>query len=371
MKNVKSNEKGKSITTAMVNLDIAHQRLHNQRIAQQRFERPADVVRWLGAVQAQDYLGSLWALGLRMRNAVEADIEQAIADGAIVRTHPMRDTWHFVAAEDIRWLLTLMAPGRIASMASCYRRLELDEATFARSNAIFTKTLQGGKQLTRQELGAALRREGMAIAGLRLTFLLHRAEIEGVIASGRRRGKQFTFALLDELVPASRMLEREETLAELAYRYFTSHGPATLQDFTWWSGLAAADARTGLEMVKSQLAGETIDNRIYWRSPSTPLAKVAMPAAYLLPPYDEYTVAYKDRSAVLNPRDAQRTGNGIFGPTIVVDGQIVGVWKRVFKKDTVIITQELFTPLSEAQKEALAAAAGRYSRFVGKSLIRA
>jgi hypothetical protein len=353
----------------MVNLDIARLRLHNQLIAQQTLEKPAGVVHWLGAVQAQDYLGSLWALGLRMRNAVEADIEQAIANGDIVRTHPMRDTWHYVASEDIRWLLALMAPGRIASMASWYRRFELDEATFARCNAIFTKTLQGGKQLTRQELAAALQREGISTAGLRLTFILHRAEMEGVIASGTRRGKQFTFALLDELVPVSRMLAREEAMAELAHRYFTSHGPATLQDFTWWSGLPAADARASLEMVKVQLVKETIDNRVYWLSRSTSLT-VSDSTAYLLPPYDEYTVAYKDRSAVLDPSYAQRTGNGIFGPTIVVDGQIVGTWKRSFKKDAVIITQELFTPLSEAQNQAIEAATERYCRFVGKSLIR-
>ena len=352
----------------MVNLYLAHQRLHNQLITQPTFEKPVEVVSWLGAVQAQDYLGSLWAVGLRIRNAVEADIEQAMADGEVVRTHPMRGTWHFVAAADIRWLLTLMAPGRIASMATWYRRLELDEATFAKSNAVFAQTLQGGNQLTRQELTAALGQAGISTEDLRLTFLLQRAEIEGVIASGSRRGKQFTFALLDELVPISRTLERGEALAELARRYFTSHGPATLQDFTWWSGLTAVEARAGLEMVKSQFVKETIDERVYWLSPSTPTLKVASPTAYLLPPYDEYTVAYKDRSAVLDPAYAEQTGNGIFGPTIVVDGQIVGTWKRAFRKDAVVITQDLFIPLDEAQQQAVAEATERYSRFVGKSV---
>lgn len=352
----------------MTNLYLAHRRLHNQLIAQPTFKKPAEVVSWLGAVQAQDYLGSLWALGLRTRNTVEANIEQAMTDGEIVRTHPMRDTWHFVAAADIRWLLTLMAPGRIAGMATWYRRLELDDATFAKSNAIFTQTLQGGNQLTRQELTTALEQAGISTEGLRLTFLLQRAEIEAVIASGSRRGKQFTFALLDELVLVSRALERDEALAELARRYFTSHGPATLQDFTWWSGLTAAEARTGLEMVKPQFVKETIDERVYWLSPSTSTLRVASPTAYLLPPYDEYTVAYKDRSATLDPAYAQETGNGIFSPTIVVDGQIVGTWKRTFKKDAVVITQNLFTQLDEAQKQAIDAATERYSRFVGKSI---
>jgi DNA glycosylase AlkZ-like len=353
----------------MTNLDIAHQRLHNQHITQRAFEKPGDVVRWFGAVQAQDYRGALWAVGMRMRNAAEADIEQAMAEGVIVRTHPMRGTWHFVAAADIRWLLALMAPGRIASNALWHRRLELDDATFAKSNVVLAKTLLGGKQLTRRELAVTLGQAGIATEGLRLTFLLHRAELEGVIGSGARRGKQFTFALLDELVPVSRTLERDEALAELAHRYFTSHGPATVQDFAWWSGLIAADARAGLEMVKPQLIQEVIDGRAYWLSPSTPTAKVAAPAAYLLPPYDEYTVAYKDRSAVLDPAYAQQAGYGI-GPTIAVDGQIVGTWKRTFNKDAVAITPDPFTTLSEAQHQAVAAAAERYSRFVGKPLTK-
>ncbi len=355
----------------MTNQEIAYLRLYNQYIARPDFKRPEDVVRWFGAVQAQDYPGALWAVGLRMRNAIAADIERAVANGVIVRTHLMRGTWHFVAAEDVRWLLTLMAPGRIASNALWYQRLELDETTFAKSNAIFATMLQGGKQLTRKELAAGLGQVGISTEGLRLTFLLHRAELEGVIGSGGRRGKQFTFALLDELVPISRTLEREEALAELARRYFTSHGPATLQDFMWWSGLTAADARAGLEMVRSAFIQEVIDSRTYWLSPSTPTATVVPPTAYLLPPYDEYTVAYKDRSAILDPLYSQQTGHGIFSPTIAIDGQIVGSWKREFKKDGVVITLNPFTSLSEAQNEAIVVAAERYGRFVGKYSIKA
>ncbi len=352
----------------MTNLDIAHRRLHNQHIASTPFENPVDVVHWLVAVQAQDYLGSLWAVGLRMRNAVEAVIDQAMATGAIIRTHPMRGTWHFVAPADIRWLLTLMEPQNIAKNGLWYQRLELDEATIAKSNAVFVQTLQGGKQLTRRELAAALEQSGISTAGLRLNFLLHRAEVEGVIASGARRGKQFTYALLDELVPASKTFDRDEALAELACRYFTGHGPATLQDFIWWSGLKAADARAGLEMAKSQLIKEAIDGQTYWFSPSLSTAKVASPTAYLLPPFDEYTVAYKDRSAVLEPMYTHQAGYAIFGPTIALDGQIVGNWNRAFKKDTVLITLSPFCPMSEAQSQAIVAAAEGYSKFIGKPL---
>lgn len=323
-------------------------------------------MRWLGAVQAQDYFGSLWAIGLRMWSAVEADVEQAMAEGRIVRTHPTRDTWHFVAAEDIRWLLALTAPGRIASYAAWDRRLELDDATIARSRAVFAETLQGGKQLTRRELAAALGQAGISTAGLRMTFLLAHAELEGVIVSGVRRGKQFTHALLDEMVPVAGTLERDEALAELARRYFTSHGPATLQDFSWWSGLPAADSRAGLEMAKSHLIQEKIDGKLYWLAPFSSSVTDASPTVYVLPAYDEYTVAYTDRRAVLDPAHAVVTGNGIFSPIIVLDGRVAGTWKRTFKKEAVIITRSLFTSLDDAQSQALTSAIERYSRFIGK-----
>src|SRR5713226_2242979 len=228
----------------MTNLDIAHRRLHNQLITRPMFEKPDDVVKWLGAVQAQDYAGAKWALGLRMQGVTDDVIEQAFADGAIIRTHVMRPTWHFVAPADIRWMLALTAP-RINAYYN--RKLELDDAVFRHSNAVLAKALQGGKQLTRSELASVLQLAGIAADNLlRSTYIIMRAELDGIVCSGARRGKQFTYALLDERVPQTRNLDRDEALAEFARRYFTSHGPATLQDFVWWSGLAAADAKAGL-----------------------------------------------------------------------------------------------------------------------------
>jgi hypothetical protein len=347
----------------VTNLNIAHQRLGNQLIAKAAFEKPGEVVGWFGALQAQDYFGALWAVGLRMGKATEAEIDQAMADGIIVRTHPMRGTLHFVAAEDIRWLLKLLAGRSMAGNARWYRRLELDDATLAKSNAVIAKTLRGGKQLTRRELAAALERAGISTEGLRLTFLLNQAELESLIGSGARRGRQFTFALLDEIVPVNRILERDEALAKLARRYFTSHGPATLQDFAWWSGLTVTDARAGLEMVKSQFIREIIDNRTYWFSPFRPGVKINSPTVFLLPVYDEYAVAYKDRSAVLDPQYARPTGNGL-SPVIVINGQIKGTWKRVLKKDRVNVSANPFAKLDEAETSALATVAARYGKFL-------
>lgn len=357
----------------MTHLDIAHWRLHNQGLATAPFENPVEIVQWLGAVQSQDYAAAKWALGVRMQGATDEAIEQAFDAGAILRTHIMRPTWHFVTPTDIRWMLELTASRVNAANAYQYRTLELDDATFARSNDALTKALQGGKQLTRTELQSVLKQIGIAADNLlRFTCLIMRAELDGIICSGARRGKQFTYALLEERAPQAKVLDRDESLAALARRYFISHGPATLQDFVWWSGLTRTDARNGLEMVRSQLLQETIDNQTYWFAPSAPSAKNCSLKAYLLPNYDEYTVGYTDRSAAV---DRERTkhldprSSVFLGHIIVIDGHIVGAWKRTLTKDTVILTPNLLTSLNEDEARAFSDAVDRYGAFLGKPII--
>jgi hypothetical protein len=296
------------------------------------------------------------------------DIEQAFTNGTILRTHVMRPTWHFVSPADIRWLLALTAPRVNAVNASWYRRLELDDTIFMYSNTVLAKALQGGKQLTRPELVSVLQQAGIATDDvLRFTYIMIRAELDGIICSGARRGKQFTYALLDERAPQARTLDRDEALAEFARRYFTSHGPATLQDFVWWSGLALADARAGLEMVTSQLMREVIDSQTYWFSTFTLPAKDLSQTAYLLPNFDEYIVGYTDRSAVFDASHTKKLdsrGNILFNHTMVMDGQVVGNWKRTLKKDAVILTPNLFTPLNKAETRAFTLSANRYGAFL-------
>ena len=356
----------------MTNLDIAHQRLHNQLITRRTFEKPGDVVEWLGAVQAQDYAAAKWAVGLRLQGTTDDDIEQAFTRGAILRTHLMRPTWHFVSPADIRWMLALTAPRVNAVNAYYYRKLTLDDAVFMHSNAVLAKALQGGKQFTRPELASVLQQAGIATDDLqRFTHIMMRAELDGIVCSGARRGKQFTYALLDERAPQARTLDRDEALAEFARRYFTSHGPATLQDFVWWSGLTVADARASLELVTPQLMHEVVDGQTYWFSMSTPPAKDLSPTAYLLPNYDEYIVGYTDRSAVFDASHTNKLdprGNVLFNHTIVMDGRVVGTWKRTIKKDAVIITPSLLTPLNDAETRAFAAAANRYGAFLDISV---
>jgi hypothetical protein len=310
-------------------------------------------VTWFGAVQAQDYPGALWALGLRTKGATEASVEQAIANRAIVRTWPLRGTLHFVAPEDVRWMLTHFAPRTIARAASRFKQLELDARVLAKGAAIVGKALEGGRQVTRPRLLALLERAGIATAGNRGIHVLWKCAHDGLICFGARDGKQPTFALLDEWVPRGKTLDRDEALAELARRYFTSHTPATLQDFTWWSGLSAADARRGVEIGRTDRLPSA-----HSRGPA------GTRSCLLLPPYDEYTVAYRDRSAALDPKHVAAARNGIFWPTIVLDGRIAGTWKRRLDRDRVAIALQTFAKLSGASARLVAREAARYGRFL-------
>ena len=226
---------------------------------------------WFGAVQSQDYAGAKWALGQRIQNATDAALDRSFNEGKILRTHVMRPTWHFVTPANIRSMLELTAPRVRAANTFMYRKLELDKAVFRRSNAALAKALPGGKQLTRSELKSMLQHAGIDADGLRLGYLMMRAELDGVICSGARRGKKFTYALLEEHVPQVTALERDQSLAELIRGYFRSRGPATLQDFVWWSGLTMADAGNGIEMVKSQFVNEVWEGQTYWfANPESP-----------------------------------------------------------------------------------------------------
>ena len=358
----------------MTNLDIARQRLRNQHISEALFRKPAEVVGWLGAIQAQDYAGAKWALGLRLQGATGDDVEQAFTDGSILRTHVMRPTWHFVTPADIRWLLALTAPRVHAVNAFMYRKLELDSAIFKRSNAALAKALRSGNHLTRDELRGVLQKAGIATDdGLRLAYIMMVAELDGLVCSGARRGKQFTYALVEERAPHAKTLGREEALAELARRYFMSRGPATVQDFAKWSGLTIADARRGLEAVSARLRQEVVDGHAYWFSTSTPSAKDVSPMAYLLSIYDEYISGYKDRRAIGEADVGAKLsalGNAL-SYIIVVEGKIVGTWKRTLRRDAVVIETNLFTRLTTAENRAVAVAAQRYGDFLQLSVVLA
>ena len=167
---------------------MLYERLLRQRIAGEGLKGPSDVARWMGAVQAQDYPGAKWALGLRTEAGTDSEIEAAFAAGEVVRTHVMRPTWHFLAPEDVYWMQALTASRVKKTLGSQFRALELDSALLRRCNALIVKSLRGGKQLTRAELGSALERAGIQAKGLRLTGIVMNSELEALICSGARRG---------------------------------------------------------------------------------------------------------------------------------------------------------------------------------------
>lgn len=333
-------------------MNIPRQRLHSQLLGGNPAATPHDAVAHFGAVQAQDYLGALWAVGVRTRGAVERDVERAIAEREIVRCWPMRGTLHFVAAEDVRWMLELLAPRVLKRhRPRLEREFELDARVLRRCRTLLERALQGGNALTRPEIYATLEKAKIATAGSRGLHILFALAHERLICFGARRGRQPSFVLLDEWLPASKPKPREEALAELAKRYFTSHGPATIADFAWWSGLTAKEANEVLS-----LAG-----RIEPEGTSKA-------SAHLLPPFDEYTVAYKDRSAVIDPMYAKRVnaGGGMINAIAIVDGIVVGNWKRELRGSNVEVAIAPFRPLTARETRALEREAARYAKFLGR-----
>jgi hypothetical protein len=349
-------------------LDIPAYRLHNQFLSQTDFTEPGPVVAALGAVQGQDYAGGKWGLGLRMQGATDAALDQAFNEGRILRTHILRPTWHFVAPQDIRWLLALSAPRVHTANGFMYRQQGLDRASIKKSYTVLEKVLQGGKSLTRPELGSALENAGIKKAeGIRLGYFIMSAELDRILCSGPRRGKQFTYALLEERAPRVRALERQDALAELTRRYFDTRGPATLHDFTWWSGLTMADAKDGIDAVKSEFVNEVIDGKTYWFDGAAAPVKEKSPTAHLLPNYDEYFIGFKDRSAigeVAKQANIKANDPSFLANVIILDGQVIGGWKRAIKKDRALVEFSPIVELTKDQERAVEEAAARYGEFL-------
>jgi hypothetical protein len=352
----------KPVARRGVKVDLVRERLRNQKLLQSEFHKPDEAVAWLGAVQSQDYTGAKWALGQRANGLTDPDIENAFNRGTILRTHVLRPTWHFVARADIRWLLALSGPRVHAISAHYYRKMELDDRLFARSRKVFERALAGGKHLTRPELARALEKAGILAKGPRLAYLVMHAELDGVICSGPRQGKQFTYALLDERAPDARSLSRDDALAELTRRYFTSHGPATLRDYAWWSGLTVREARAGLEMIKPKLVQEALDGLVYWFPPSTSPTRRATSTVHLLPIYDEHLIAYKDRGIVLDESCGRALWSMVaeFPHQLVVNGRVTGAWRRTVSNKAVHIRVRPFRSLTRIELRGLEAAAERH-----------
>jgi hypothetical protein len=349
-------------------LDICARRLANQHLTKPTLESASAVVAELGAVQAQDYFGGKWGLAQRTHGVTDADVEAELVDGSILRTHVLRPTWHFVAPADIRWMLALTAPRIRMILAHYDRTLGIDAAVLRRSRTVLTRELRGGRQCTRAELAAALTRAGVNTEGTqRLARIVMHAELDALICSGARRGKQFTYALLDERAPSSRPIDRETALHELAQRYFNTRGPATEHDFAWWSGLTKAEATRGARLAESSLDSALIGKRRYW-FPRRGLPKVKSPVARLLPTYDEYFIGLRDRSAMHDRISSSRHLKRVAFPSmnvVTIDGQVVGEWSRTAGPRKAAMTVKLYIGLSGVDREAIAHEMDRLAVFAG------
>jgi hypothetical protein len=351
--------------------EIARRRFESQRLSRTTFTKPAEVVAWLGALQAQDYLGALWAVGLRLADACEADVERALAERTIVRTWPMRGTLHFVAAADARWITELLAPRVVAAGASRLAAAGIDGAVLTKARRALVRKLEGGRRLTRPAAYRVLEDAKIATGDSRGLHLLWQLAHDGVLCFGPREGKQQTFVLFEEWLPGAKRLDREEALAELARRYFTGHGPATIADFAWWSGLTRADGSRAVLLAGKGLEEEKIDGQRYWFAPSGKARGGSRreAVAHVLPAFDELLVGYADRSASIDATDAKRVaGGGIFASILVVDGRVVGTWKRRIARHRVVLSTAPFAKPSVSRARAIDLAMRRYARFLGLAI---
>ncbi|GAB3690295.1 winged helix DNA-binding domain-containing protein [Spirosoma flavus] len=344
--------------------DIATHRFVSQQFAGTDLKTASELVSWMGAVQGQEYAQSKWGLGLRLPHLTDAEIEQDFTDGALLRTHMLRPTWHVVAAADIRWMLQLTAPRVHVANAFMYRKLELDTSLFNRCNELIIRELEGGKHLTRDTLNQAFKRNGIDVAGFRLSYVMMNAELEGLICSGPRQGNQFTYALLNERVASKPPLSKDESLVELTRRYFTSRGPATLADFATWSGLTLTDCKKGIQLLDTSVKKS---GNYYFTDVALP-AKSAIDYLHLLPIYDEFIMGYKDRSPSMMLRSGLPIPTISFDNLIMANGQVTGAWKRSIGNKSIDVTPNFFDSPTESQCEALAISIQHLQRFTGKAV---
>jgi hypothetical protein len=354
----------------MTSSEISQIRLVNQKISHQKYLSAGDIVKWMGAIQAQDFSMAKWAVGVRSAGLTATMVDSSFDKGEVLRIHVLRPTWHLVSADDIYWMLRLTAPKILTSLRSRHKQLGLSESVISKAKDIIGKTLTEWKSLTREELGKEFLKSDIRIDGNRLSHILFRGELDELICSGPTAENKLTYSLLHERVPQKKYLSREESLAMLAGRYFTSRAPATIQDFAWWSNLTLKDVRTATESIKSDFVSETIGSGKYLIPRSFTYPVPQNNNVYILPAYDEFLLSYKDRSSSLSAIYNKKavSDNGIFYPLIVAEGQIKGVWKRSFQRNRVIIKTTFFQPASGSDLNLINKCAALFGQFLEKEV---
>lgn len=345
--------------------DIISLRLKNQLLAGTNLQTPQEIVSWMGAMQAQDYNMAKWGIGNRLNGITDKQINESLNRGDIIRTHILRPTWHLVSKEDFSWMLPLSAPRLKNIVRSGDKLIGLDDATVEEMNLLIRKELSKGVHLTRQEIGLHLKASGIHLADDRyLNHVMFRAEVDGIACSGELKGKKQTYRLLEELVSFG-SFDKDEALYKLAYKFFQSHGPATLHDFIWWSGLTITEARRSLELIKDDFLVEHIDAQQYIFHNCTP-ESILHKDVHLLSAFDEYLVSYKDRKEILAPHHNKKviTSNGIFQPFIINKGQTIGTWKKVPRKNGYKIDVNYFDQVSKTVEKGVEKAIKSFYQFL-------
>jgi hypothetical protein len=369
-------------------LDLIHKRLRSQALVDSPFTKPAQLVDWMGCIQSQDYAQAKWALGLRVPGLTEMQVDSAFNAGVVLRTHVLRPTWHFVLPADIRWMLSLTAPRIKAFSAGMHRKLELDQKTLTRAKKVLEKELSKHGVLTRNQILPLFQKAKIRTDDIRSSFLLIDAELDGLICSGPRIGKQFTYALMDARVPQGRDLKGDQALAELAWRYFRSRGPATIHDFAWWSGLTIGHGKRAIDILTDRLEHIVLNGQAYWaasldRAPiasedfAAPGARAAATGSrvsgtsraatsgsrvFLLPAFDEFTVAYKDRSDILHSEHYTQAAYGL-KPVILAQDQIQGTWRRELQKKEIVVETQAFEVFGKGLETKITKEVKRFKKF--------
>jgi hypothetical protein len=338
-------------------MQITNLRLQLQQISVQQFTTPNQIANWMGALQSQDYEMSKWAVALRLPNQNENKIEDALNNGEIIRTHILRPTWHIVSAQNLRWMMDLSAPQLIRTLNSYNKSVDLDAKDLIKSEKIILKLLQKKNHCTRDEIMMVLQKEKIKTDGYRSAHIMFHCELNSLVCNGIRKGKEITYALIDERIPVFKKLTRDEALAKLATIYFQSHSPATLKDFSWWSGLNQTDAKKAISFIQINLEKIIVGEQIYFafdnnNIPLTPLKGgiIAHPQIHLLPAFDEYIISYNHRDDIIEKKKYWEvaTKNGMFKPIIIQNGKIIGTWKRTITGKK--ITTEIF-PFEKISKQ--------------------
>jgi hypothetical protein len=343
-------------------IDVAYRRMGSQHLWGEPQPAPVDVVRSLTAMQAQEFGYAKWSVAQRCSQSTKAAIDKALLDGAILRTHVLRPTWHFVAAQDIHWLTRLTGPRVNATNAALYRRLGLNDKIFTKSAKVFAKAVEGRTYRTRPELAEILRKNKLPTENLQVICMIMHAELDAILCSGPCRGKQRTYAAVDERAPDVRCLHPEEALAEITLRYFTTHGPATIKDFRWWSSLTAGQIKAGLETAKAQFEHETIDGRTFWFHPAnSPAQPPKTPRIDLVQIYDECFMSYTESRPIMV--DASVKGEHKFAHPILLNGRRIGSWTQ---SRPTTIQVHLLKPLTKTMNRALNEAVQRYASYLGE-----